>query len=528
MTSPVSFDDWYSEPDRLRDQLRQLLRYRATIALGVVLGLLGGLLLALSCAGSYTAAGDVLVRSTTDPFSPFGVSVDNQVSMGTERQMAVGAGVAGRAARALHQPADADTLLRNLVVSYTPNTQVLRFAYTAGSARRAARVTNAFLDAYLADRKARTDGVAKRMTSGAQEQLTELAEQKKKQKDDNPGLLDQINVLQKRITDIKSRDTTGGEIVRRATPPAHPAGPGPATPIGLGVLGGLLLGVGLAWLRAGLEPRARSIGEVQGALGAPVLGILPGAGTPGDLLEVGRTGGGRAETYRALAFRLRHGGNLAPGGTLLLVAPKRDRNTEAAAVNLAAALAEDLDDVLLVDATGCVPGLAQRLPLAGAASGDATESSAGLPEGPVVVDAGTAGRFTLVPGQPDTATGDIARAPMVTRVLSATEQPALVVTRPLLEHTDGLAVAQRVDAVLVVAGLDRTRRDDLRRVRELLSCAGGRVVGAVVATGSPRRALLGIQRLRPVRREAPAAPGMPSQAQPDSSVQESTLTASQG
>ncbi|MFG2355930.1 hypothetical protein [Streptomyces sp. NPDC048521] len=525
MTCPTSFDDWHNEPDRLRDQLHQLLRYRGTIALAVALALLGALLLGLLGGRSYTSTGEVLVRSTTDPFSPFGVSVDNQVSMGTERQIALSAGVAARAAKTLGEPSRATALGSGLSVSYAPNTQVLKFAYTAGSARRAARAANAFADAYLADRQARTKGVADRMTSALQQQLAPL-QARPKRDDENPapGVADQISTLQKRISDIRSRDTTGGDVVRKGTPPARPSGPGLSALLGLGLLGGLLLGLVLAWLRSALEPRARSIAEVEGALGAPVLGILPDTGPGGEPLRPGRSGGGHAETYRMLAFRLRHAGDRTPGGSLLIAAPRLDATAEDTAVHLAAAFAECGDDVLLVDATGRTPGLAARLPLV-TAGGDDSES-AGLPEDRVLVDAGTAGRFTLAPGTPDTVTGEAPASPMVTRELSRAEaaQSALVVTRPLLEHTDGLAVAQRVDGVLVVAGLDRTRRDDLRRVRELVGCSGGRLLGAVVGTSARR----GILARRPKVRDVPVAPGMPAQAQPGSSAPDAAVAASQG
>ncbi|MEU0597710.1 hypothetical protein ABZ484_05570 [Streptomyces sp. NPDC006393] len=539
MTSPTSFDDRYGEPDGLRDQLRQLLRYRTTIAAGIVLGLLGGLLLTVMRAGTYTSTSEVLVRSTTDPFSTFGVSVDSQVSMGTERQIAASATVAARAATTLGEPSRAATLLKDLRVTNPPRTQVLRFEYTGGIPQQVAQVTNAFAEAYLADRKARTEAAAQRMTSGLQQQITELRKQSTA-KDDTAAAAsrrDQLNALQKRYSDIRSYDTSAGEIVRRAEPPKRPSGPGPAWLIGLGLLSGLLAGIVLAWLRSALEPRVRSVGEVQAALGAPVLGILPGPGTPDEPLHVGRADGSRAEAYRTLAFRLRHGEGHPAGTTLLVVAPKQDPNAEAAAVNLAAAFAEFGDDVVLVDATAGTPGVSARLPLvtdAADASGDR-----------VVVDAGAAGRFTVRPDRRGTAPGDGQEPATAARALTCVDAglSALVVTRPLLEHTDGLAVAQRVDGVLVIGG-DHTRRDDLRRVRELIDCSGGRIVGAVLDTGTERgdRFRL-LHELAPAKRPAVPAPGTevpapaqhadgatqdekPSQPQHGSPAQDDTLTTS--
>lgn len=539
MTSPAGFDDRYDDPDQLRDQVRLILRYRATIVLGVVLGLLGGVLLVLLGGGRYTSTSEVLVRSRTDPFSTFGVAVDNQVSMGTERQIALSATVAARAATALRQPSRADALLTDLRVTHPSDTQVLRFEYTADTAKGAARVANAFAAAYLADRQDRSSSMVLRMTGGLERQITALTDRINEKKADGPparnaGLREQIAALQKRVSDIRAYDTSGGDIVRRAEPAARPSGPGPAWLIALGLIGGLVLGGVLAWLRSALEPRARSVGEVQQALRAPVLGILPAPGTDGAVLEVGRAGssgadGGRAEAYRTLAFRLRGGDGRTGVGTLMIVAPKRGRGAEAVSVNLAAALAEAGDDVLLVDATAHTSGLSARLPLA------ADDSAPADPEGALVVDAGTAGRFTLCPGGRGLSGDDGLGVPTAARARSSAESggPTLFLSPPLLEHGDGLALAQCVDGVLVVGALDDIRRDDLKRVHELVSCLGGHLVGAVLHDGARRglrHRLMGGDRPRRTRRWAsPTTQPTPAEDtvdKPTVPVQDDTLSAS--
>jgi Mrp family chromosome partitioning ATPase len=253
---------------------------------------------------------------------------------------------------------------------------------------------------------------------------------------------------------------------------------------------------------------------------------------------VGRVASSRAEAYRTLAFHLRHGDAGTAGGTLLVVAPKHDHDTEAAAVNLAAAFAEFGEDVLLVDATASTPGLAARLPLLTEEAEDDADPHRPL-DGRVVVDAGTAGRITLSPDRRGATTGDIPMSPMVARALpaAASGRSLVVVTRPLLEHADGLAVAQRADGVLIVGVMDHTRRDELRQVRELINCSGGRIVGAVLCTGarrSPLRAALdGVRRpgssaVPAARADAAEGPSVISQSQQGSSAQDDTLTASKG
>ena len=51
---------------------------------------------------------------------------------------------------------------------------------------------------------------------------------------------------------------------------------------------------------------------------------------------------------------------------------------------------------------------------------------------------------------------------------------------PILSVADALAIAPKVDAVLVAARLNRITRDDVRQVNEQLGRSGARVIGLVV------------------------------------------------
>lgn len=506
MTGPTPIDDRYDEPDQLRDQLRRLLRHRVLITLGILLGLLGGLALSLQRAHTYTATSEVLVRSTTDPFGAVGVSADNQVSMSTEQRIAASAAVSHRVPRLLGRPDNqAGTLGARVRVTNPLKSQVLRFEFTARGPQRAARGANAFAEAYLADRKSRNDATVLRATRALEQQITvlnqRLAQNQLERATAKPAAQNQLYNLQKKVLDIKSRDTDGGDIVRRAVAPVLPVGPGRKTLLAVGLACGLLLGIVLAWMRSALDTRVRSVGEVRAALGAPVLGLLPSDDGGDDaLLTVGHTASPRTEAYRALAFRLRQLGSPAGPGSVLVVAPRRADAAEEVGANLAAALAEEGGDVLLVDAAPDTSGLAGRLPLLpyeAPALKEGFRSESG-----VLVDADVTGRLTFSSGG---HTGPYTRAALsgTDRTGSEADTSTVVVTGPFLEHADVLAVAQRVDGILVVTGLDGTRRDDLRQVQELIGCSGGRLLGAVLDAGRPRRRLRALFRRRKSGRVSP-------------------------
>ncbi|MFJ8085450.1 hypothetical protein ACIQ6Y_33340 [Streptomyces sp. NPDC096205] len=528
MTAPIHSYDRYDEPDQLRDQLRRLLRHRAVIALGVALGLLGGAVLALSGAHTYTSTSEVLVRSTADPYGMVSVSADNQVSMGTERQIAASAAVAVRAARILGQADSAAALEDDVRITNQTKSQVLRFEFTAGTPTRAARGANAFAEAYLADRKARNEAAARRATRSVEQQIKTVEAAKKQNKEDEvtKAVQSQLDTLQERIVEINSRDTDGGDIVRRGEAPARPSGPGWPTLLTLGLAAGLALGILLAWLHSALDTRVRSAADARAALGGPVLGLLPRRRDEHEddaLLTVGHRGGDRAETLRALAYRLRRSGTPADTGRILVVAPRRDAATEGVAVNLAAAFAECGEEVLLVDTDPDTPSLTTRLPLL---PDDArTPAEDDLPQGSVLVDAGTAGRFACCSTGGSGSPAPAGVSATVDRLPTGFDaRTAVVVSRPLLDHADALAIAQRVDAVLLVVALDTTRRDDLQRVRELIDCSGGTLLGAVLDAGHRPGRLRGLLRRRPGSAEEAEAttPVVELPAQDD------TLSASRG
>ncbi|WP_405609197.1 hypothetical protein [Streptomyces sp. NBC_00076] len=524
MTGPTPFDDRYDEPDQLRDQLRRLLRHRVLITLGILLGLLGGLALSVQRAHTYTATSEVLVRSTTDPFGAVGVSADNQVSMSTEQRIAGSAAVAHQAARLLGRPDhQAGTLGVRVRVSNPNKSQVLRFEFTARAPQRAARGANAFAQAYLADRKIRNNATVQRATRALEQQIAvlnqRLAQDQLERATAKPAAQNQLYNLQKRVLDIRSRDTDGGDIVRAAQAPALPVGPGLRTLLALGLACGLLLGIVLAWVRSALDTRVRSVGEVRAALRAPVLGILPSDdGGDDNLLTVGHTDSPRTEAYKALAFRLRQIGGVSGPGQLLVVAPRKGGAAEEVAANLAAALVEEGGDVRLVDGAPDTSGLAARLPLV---PYGASATGEGYPtDGGVFVDAGAAGRFAFASSG---GAGPFTRttASEADGTASETNSSTVVVSGPFLAHADALAVAQRVDGILVVAGLDGTRRDDLRQVQELIGCAGGRLLGAVLDAGRPRRRLRALFR-RPKHRR----PSHVDASSMDLPLQDDLLTAS--
>ncbi|MGW7519135.1 hypothetical protein ACWGJ2_26465, partial [Streptomyces sp. NPDC054796] len=481
MTRELRAGQAQDEPDLLRDQFSQLLRYRWTVTAGLLLGLLGGAWLGLGGGDTYAADSEVTLRqATVDPFAAGGTPADAGISIESERQTAAGSAVGELAAREL-DVRDTDDLQQGLEVTNPPNTLVLRFTYSSGSAKEAARRSNAFARAFLEYRERQTEAQVEKMLDGYRAQRKPLLGQR----GTNEAADAQLSVLDSKIADLAAIDTTPGTVVRTAVPPTTPSGPGLPMLLALGGAVGLGLGLLGAWVRLVFDPAARSRGDVVRALGAPVLGTLPRGRRSGPLLAEGRT----AEEYRSMAFRLAHDQRLADRRLLLVAAPRGDGGTAAAvSVNLAASFVELGEEVLLVEADLRTPSLAGRLRGAdGIRPGWARTPSrgdGGWPTGlQIPIDAGESGAFDLVPGARVRNAARALVSTPATRLFAQAEEPGttVVVLAPaVLSYADAVALADRVGGVLVVCDPREVRRADLARIRELITGAGGTVLGAVL------------------------------------------------
>ncbi|MFJ9073865.1 lipopolysaccharide biosynthesis protein [Streptomyces sp. NPDC102278] len=506
------------EPDLLRDQFKQLLRYRRLLLAGVGVGLLGGVYLGISTADTYVATADVVLRAPTDdPFNP-SLAPDKAINIGSERQVALSSSIANEAAKKLGLSASGLAGLRSgLQVTNPPQTMVLRFTYTSSSPQEAAKRANAMTGAYLLKRQEALDVTRDKMVKGYQDQRDPVAKQLDELAKDisrmpsgatrdaatssKTDLQSEVGRYNNSITKLEALDMTPGRVTSPATPPSEPDGPGIPMSLALGAAVGLALGLLAAWVRLVFDPAPRSEGDVARALRAPVLGSLPRDKTGGGpLLAAGEEDPRLAEEFRSVAFRLAYDARFADRRRLLVVAPRGSSETAAAvAVNLAASFAETGKDVLLIEADLRTPVLASQLPTdaggrprwsqmpGGPAAGQSGDSD--WPDGrQLVVDAGESGAFDLIPGE---RVRNVARAltsPRSTRLISEADSPnstVVVLAPPVLSYADALALVDRVDGVLVVCDPRAVRRTDLSRIRELISGAGGTVLGAVLHTPLP-------------------------------------------
>lgn len=294
-----------------------------------------------------------------------------------------------------------------------------------------------------------------------------------------------------RLETLRAGDDPTMSIVTAAALPDRQASPRPVLSLAAALVGGLILGISAAFVAQALDPRIRREEQVRNLYRLPILARIPTEKrmalrkklVPGDLSGV------TLEAYRTLRATLiafPHGG-AGPRSVLVTGSSPREGKTTTA-VLLAYTLALAGHSVIVVEADVRRPSIGPMIDLSTAHGltdmllHDVPLSRA-LVESP---DFGPRLRF-LLSGDPDVGIDEILSLPATQTLLDQAEAMAdyvIVDSPPLAEVTDALPIAQRVDSVIIVARIGKTRLDKLAELGELLGRHGIRPTGfAVVGVG---------------------------------------------
>ena len=266
------------------------------VVLATLLGALVGWGYLLAVPASTTATTDVQLSVIATKAFSSSRPPQSLLDPPTEAEIVHSAAVASRAARALGDAQTADALRAGLETTTSSNGQIVHLSYTAPTAQQARAGADALASSYLAYRGARADAeITSMMTkidqelAGLQKQLGEARaaiEAADAANRDSVLARTSRDVVTKGIdrlvsdrTDLAQIDTAGGTILNAAAANAVTVHPAPLITIAGGVLAGLVLGMILAFPLNRLDRRLRNAREVERALGAPPLAVLP-ARTP--------------------------------------------------------------------------------------------------------------------------------------------------------------------------------------------------------------------------------------------------------
>ncbi|SBT38329.1 lipopolysaccharide biosynthesis protein [Micromonospora auratinigra] len=543
-SSPWLSDGWEAgaagRTVTITDMLRvPLHRYRLVGGIGLA-GLLAALTFILLVPADVTANAVVAVRPVvTDAFTPTGASADRSVNMNVESGIATGSEVTQMLSAEVGR--DPKEVRDSLDVEVPTGGQILRFVYRAPTAEEAVKTVNMAARAYLDVRRQMYEKQRGEMLKSYDESIAKVsAQQTALQKRvlsakggaadaavaELAGVNNQLTQLASARSEIAAVDVNPGWLTQTAEPALATRSGYRLLYLVAGLLGGLLIGVVLAYVVESVDRRIRSVTDARDATGLPLLGTVrqrrfPSRGQPVDA-DV---------RYVALAIaeRVRQPARLA------LLAAREDVTPLTA--GLAVALAADGRAVFVADDSGRAERLrgtvmADRGRLPADKSRPVTPkprtgppAAAGSASAPAGEKAGTAKvDGARVPSDPEATMtlprvavaaggGAAAGDPEATLMLSAVSsrrdgdkgRPVgsddivvgagrirLGTSRQGAEHglvlfnappaeTDerGVALARKGTAVVVVER-DRTRQGDLRRLVERLRAAGVVPLGFVL------------------------------------------------
>lgn len=146
--------------------------------------------------------------------------------------------------------------------------------------------------------------------------------------------------------DLNIPKTTMVSFVDYAQPGKSPDSPKKTLYISFGVIVGLLVGIGLAFFIEYLDTSVKTIDDVERALQAPVLGVIPQ--NVGYLIDEGAESQ-HAEAYRVLRTNLLFSRKDDKLNTIVVVSAGAGEGKSTTAVNLATVFAQAGQRVLLVD-----------------------------------------------------------------------------------------------------------------------------------------------------------------------------------
>ena len=301
------------------------------------------------------------------------------------------------------------------------------------------------------------------------------------------GLQDQLQNNQ-----AQAATTITPTVLTPATVPASPTG---TSPVKLGLLGlgaGLAVGIVLALLFEYLDDSILTSEHLEAELNGEVrlLGTVPEyrwrkrPGSP-NVITLADTSSMVAESYRGLRTALHFAGADKPGSVLQVVAPTSGEGASTTAANLAVLIARAGQWVVLIDANLRHPrlnelfGLDNTIGLTNVLRGDAPLAEATKPVPVPGLD-----RVSLLPaGPPVHGASELLASPRTEAIVRALQDGGATVILdcpPLLAASDGLALAESANAVLLVTSARGGTRRRIRRAVALLRQANAPVVGAVL------------------------------------------------
>jgi len=273
-------------------------------------------------------------------------------------------------------------------------------------------------------------------------------------------------------------------IEQRASVASKPVVPKPTRNIAIGLGLGVLLGIGLAFLRDMLDNTVKSQQTVEQITGVGLVGTVPldkdRRKDPAIVFE--NNNSPIAEAFRKLRTNLQFLAVDNPPRVIVVTSSVPNEGKSTTGTNIALALAEAGNEVVLVDGDMRRPMLDKYLNLVGSVGlSTALIGQASLSD---VLQETTYPRLTVltsgtVPPNPSELLGTLAAKKLIDELRSKFDY-VVIDSSPLLAVTDAAILASNSDGVLVVTRFGQCKREQLAHAVGNLNDVGATVLGAVL------------------------------------------------
>ena len=430
----------------------------------------------------------------------------------TEREVVTSSGVAERVAEAMGEEETSATVTQGVSVAIVGETQVLSITARATDPERAAALAQTFAEQYLEYRRERAldraleaasalEARAERTEAQLDEVQLELrtatGSDLEVLRQEEVALLAQLGQLSAQLAALQAPETFvsgGGNIIRAAAVPSDPSSPRPARTAVLATVLGLMLGVGLAFVRDYLDDTIRSDEDAAALIGAPVLGHIPRWQEQRvrglRLVSLVAPASPVAEAYRTLRTNIRFLSVSRSFRSLLVTSASSADGKTTTAANLAVTAARAGGRVLLVSVDLRRPGLHKVFGLGeGPGLSDVLAGEVELLD--AITDVGVPNLRVIPSGHTPPNPAELLGSATMVTLMRELEQIADLVLYdgpPVLAVADALELAPRTGGVLVVVDAGRSGRRPVRAAVERINGVGGAIVGSVLNNVDPNEA----------------------------------------
>jgi capsular exopolysaccharide synthesis family protein len=273
-------------------------------------------------------------------------------------------------------------------------------------------------------------------------------------------------------------------VVERAKRPTAPIAPRKKLMLLMGGFFGLATGVGLAALREKLDTSVKTPDEITAATSAPVVGLIGfDSSTPKRPLVVhADPRSPNAESFRQLRTNIRFVNIDSTMRSIIVTSAVANEGKSTVSSNLAVALAQAGQRVVLVEADLRKPSIRQYMGIEGAAG--LTNVLLGEAELDEVLQPWGDGMLQVLPGgliapNPSELLGSSAMVDVIAH-LEAMADLVIFDVPPLLPVTDAAVLGVNTDGAVLVVRSGSTSREQLSRAVDSLAGVGVRIVGSVL------------------------------------------------